>query len=191
MIDPTDVTNFNRTLAELQEYWLFSVVVAGKTATVQAKALERFLTTDIPEDLKDATPFEKVEWMDKTGVLLQRIKDSRLGQFTRLERVFRDSLKFDMKTVTTDQLETIPGVGAKTSRFYVLHTRANQRIAVLDTHVLRHMRDPGLTTQKGTPPKGAKYEALEKEFLKLADKSGKSIADFDLWIWNKYSRKVA
>lgn len=191
MIDPSDVTNYDRSLAELQEYWLFSVVVAGKTATVQAKALERFLTTDIPDELKDATPFEKIQWMVDTNVLLQRIKDSRLGQFTRLERVFKDSLQFDMKTVTTDQLETIPGVGAKTSRFYVLHTRKGARVAALDTHMIRHMRDLGLTTQKGTPPAGPTYKKLEEQFIKLADQAKMTVADFDMMIWNKYARKTA
>lgn len=43
MIDPFNVTNYNRTQAQLQEWLLFSIFVAGKKATTQAAALDRFL----------------------------------------------------------------------------------------------------------------------------------------------------
>jgi hypothetical protein len=43
MIDPRDVTKFDRTQAELEEYWLFCIVAAGKTAMTQARLLDAYL----------------------------------------------------------------------------------------------------------------------------------------------------
>jgi thermostable 8-oxoguanine DNA glycosylase len=190
MIDPTDVTKFDRTVEELQEFWLFCISVAGKTAVQQAKTLESFLSKGREEFPGFTTPFQIVSVMDMSGILLDRIKESRLGQYTKLERAFRESVGKNLATCSVEDLESIHGVGAKTARYFVLHTRKNQRIACLDTHVIRHMRDLGITDQKGTPPAGPKYKTLEEEFLKLADASGMSVADFDLMIWNKYARKA-
>lgn len=39
MIDPNNFTNYGRTDHELEEMWLFSVAVAGKTAKTQARLL--------------------------------------------------------------------------------------------------------------------------------------------------------
>lgn len=185
MIDPRDVTKYDRTQAELEEFWLFCLVVAGKTAMTQARLLEGFLSH--LRDACDITPFEAVKRAVDDGTLLDKLKYSRLGQFTRLEKAMRLSLDLDLTNDAVDAFEAIPGVGSKTARFFLLHTRKDQQIAVLDTHVLRYMRDQGLTEQKGTPPKGPKYEALEKVFIGLAAKAKMSIADFDLHIWRTYS----
>lgn len=185
MIDPRDVTKFDRTVAELEEFWLFCMVVAGKKAMTQAKLLDTFLEGYRSDS--EQTPFDILRDMQGKGLLGQQLRASRLGQYTRLERAFVMSLTLDLKTCSVTDLENLPGVGSKTARFFLLHTRPNQQIAVLDTHVLHHMRDLGLTTQKGTPPKGPKYDALEKVFIKLALASGMSIADYDLHIWRTYS----
>ena len=190
MIDPTDVTKFDRTTEELQEFWLFCITVAGKTAVQQAKNLEAFLSKGRKDFPGFTTPFQVVGVLDQWNGLEEYLKEARLGQYTKLVKAFRGSLGIDLATCSVKDLEAIHGVGAKTARYFMLHTRANQRIACLDTHVIRHMRDLGLTEQKGTPPSGPKYEALEQEFLKLSDASGMSPADFDLMIWNKYARKA-
>lgn len=190
MIDPTDVTKFDRTEAELQEFWLFCITVAGKTAVQQAKNLETFLSKGRADFPGFNTPFQIVGVLHQTRGLMDALKESKLGQYTKLEKAFSQSLGINLATCSVEDLEAIHGVGAKTARYFMLHTRPKQRIACLDTHVIRHMRDLGLTTQKGTPPKGPKYKALEDEFLKLADQSGMSPADFDLMIWNTYARKA-
>ena len=43
MVNPYDITNYNRTQNELQEFLLFTIVVAGKTAYIQAQKLDQFL----------------------------------------------------------------------------------------------------------------------------------------------------
>lgn len=188
MIDPTDVTKFDRTDAQLEEFWLFCICVAGKTAVQMATKLEAFLNTS--RTVPGTSPFQVIRELIRDNDLLDMLQLNRMGQYTKLEKAFTESLKLDLRTCTVEDMEAIPGVGAKTARYFLLHTRKDQRIACLDTHVVRHMRDLGLTTQKGTPPSGPKYKALEDEFLKLADASGMTTADFDLMIWNKYARKA-
>ena len=189
MIDPTAVTKYNRTEAELELFLLFCIVVAGKTAKTQAKLLEGFLTSLRANYGSDqTTPFQLIWNADSVGSLRSEIEKSRLGQYNRLEKSFRKTHDFlnKMKTISIDELETIPGVGPKTSRFYLLHSRQNQKYAVLDTHILHYMRDNGLTTLKVTPS-GKQYVATEQLFLNHAKSVNKTLADLDLEIWVKYS----
>lgn len=196
MIDPTDVTKYDRTEAELEEWLLFCIVAAGKTAKTQARLLEGFLK-NLRELSKNLTgksgqsPFQLIYNADSIGSLRSEIEKSRLGQYNRLERSFRKTHDFinKMKTITRDELETIPGVGPKTSRFYLLHSRPNQICAVLDTHVLHYMRDNQLTTLT-TTPSGKQYLLTEQAFLTHAQTINKSLADLDLDIWKKYSGNV-
>lgn len=203
MVDPTDVTNFNRTDAELQEYFLFCTVVAGKTAMVQSRLLEGFLNS-LPHPT--ANPFDRIfASMITNGGVMAKIKDSRLGQYNRLNKCWREAIALfaedplqarilggarcgrTLRDCTVDDLESITGIGPKTARFFLLHTRADQKIAALDTHILHYLRDQGVVTPKGTPGKGAKYRELELKFIELAEASGESVADFDLRVWRQYS----
>lgn len=43
MIDPNNITKFYRTEAELEEFLLFCIIVAGKNSKIQAKKLAEFL----------------------------------------------------------------------------------------------------------------------------------------------------
>lgn len=189
MIDPTDVTKYDRTEAELEEWLLFCIVVAGKTAKTQAKLLDNFLTSlRTNYGSEKTTPFQLIWNADNVGSLRSEIEKSRLGQYNRLEKSFRKTHDFlnKMKNITIDELETIPGVGPKTARFYLLHSRQHQNYAVLDTHILHYMRDNGLTTLK-TTPSGAVYKQTEQTFLNHAKAINKTLADLDLEIWTKYS----
>lgn len=192
MIDPSDVTKYDRTEAELEEWLLFCIVAAGKTAKTQARLLEGFLTSlreNYGSDI--TTPFQLIYNADSVGCLRSEIEKSRLGQYNRLEKSFRKTTDFigKMKTITRDELETIPGVGPKTSRFYLLHSRPGLQMAVLDTHILHYMRDNGLTTLTITPDK-KKYDSIEQIFLNHAKTINKTVADLDLEIWKKYSGNV-
>jgi thermostable 8-oxoguanine DNA glycosylase len=151
----------------------------------QARLLDEFL--GILRAGEDLSPFQAIRAVHARGSLLAYLLNSRLGQYNRLYRAMEASLDLDLRAANVDDLEAIPGVGPKTARFFLLHTRPDQQIAVLDTHVLRHLRDKGLTTQVGTPPSGTKYDLLEKAFIGLAKASNMSIADYDLHIWRTYS----
>lgn len=188
MIDPRDITKFDRTQAELEEYWLFCIVAAGKTAMTQARLLDAFLQMN--RTSANASPFEIIKDLIEDGDLFEALKMSRLGQYNRLEKAFSQSIDLDLSTCTVADLEAITGVGPKTARFFILHTRPDQKIAVLDTHVLHYLRDKGLTTQKVTPPAGKKYSELEAMIIAEAKSSKMSLPDFDLHIWKTYSGNV-
>jgi hypothetical protein len=199
MIDPTDVTKYDRTIAELEDWWLFSTIVAGKTAATQARLLDRFLIANARHvamhletgcNLKpsDLSPFDVVRYLNQLGVLGEKMREGRLGQYTRLERCWIESLSLDLQNGSVADFEAIHGVGPKTARMFLMHSRPDQRFAAIDTHVLKYLNANGVAAPKATPPAGKLYRILEDAFLKLADDSGMTVADFDLMVWKSYAR---
>lgn len=186
LVDPRDVIAFDRTDGELELFWLFCLVVAGKTASTQARLLNNFLLDNEPLTTSD-TPFGRISGAISRTALLDKIVKSRLGQYNRLVRAFEQSIALNLRTCTIEDLEEIYGVGPKTARMFLMMSRPNQRYAALDTHVLKHLRANNIDAPKVTPSAGKKYRDLEQEFLRLADESGKSVAEYDLEVWKKYS----
>ncbi|AXQ68738.1 hypothetical protein HOU00_gp387 [Caulobacter phage CcrPW] len=187
MIDPTDVIKFDRSDAELEEFWLFCTVVAGKTAATQARLLENFIRSLPPYE----RPFDAMarSWTD--GELMERLQASRLGQYSRLHRCFVESLKLDLRSDPLEAFEAIHGVGPKTARMFLMHSRPDQRLAAIDTHVLKHLRANGVEAPLVTPGSAREYRRLELEFLTLADAAGQTPSDYDLAVWKSYQRLPA
>lgn len=185
MINPKTITNYNRTEAQLEEFLLFAIIVAGKKASMQAEKLESFLSED-----KTLSPFSLIQKMLNNNVLMENITKHRLGQYKKIYKSFTQILQFQNKlsTISVDDLESIHGIGPKTSRFFLLHSRPNQQYAVLDTHILKYMNAQGYKVPKSTPSK-QKYKIVEEQFIKIAETQSLSLADFDLAIWNMYSQK--
>ena len=94
----------------------------------------------------------------------------------------------ELDSCSVEQLESIKGIGPKTARCFLIHSRRGVRHAGLDTHVLKYMRDLGFDVPKSTP-NGKKYADLERAFLGLSDASGLGVAEFDLRIWRDYSAR--
>lgn len=198
MIDPTRITKYDRTQAELEEFALFSVLVAGKTAKVVARGLDSILTyLDIGyhtgSPMLDLTNHANAHGIE---VIKEMLSISGIGCYERksatcLELANRTIYKKDfLQTCTVSELEGIYGIGAKTARFFILHSRPGQRVAALDTHILHYLRDCGIAAPKSTPAKGSKkYVYLESKFLDLCDSAGKDYAQMDLEIWTRYSSK--
>jgi thermostable 8-oxoguanine DNA glycosylase len=194
MIDPTKITNYNRTEAELEEFLLFCIMVAGKNAKQTAKKLDEFLFGT----LGIISPFNWVLSMVDIGKVSENfplecaMKRHKLGQYKRLEKAFTGILQFKnrLKEVSVEELESVHGISSKTSRFFLLHSRPNQRIVVLDTHLLAHMReDLGIVAPKATPDR-KKYLELEQKLLEVIDESGKTFAEYDLYVWKSRSQKT-
>jgi hypothetical protein len=191
VIDPAQVIKFNRTQAELEEFWLFCTLVAGKTALTQAKALDAFLVANGRRPHSPTTPFGIVRRLFGQGTLLGRMQDARLGQYTRLSKCWEESLPFNLRTALVDDLEKIHGVGPKTARMFVMQSRPDQRYAALDTHVLKHLRANGIDAPLVTPSSPRVYRQLEGVFLALADAAGMNPTDYDMHVWRLYSRQPA
>jgi thermostable 8-oxoguanine DNA glycosylase len=191
MITPTTITNYNRTEAELEEFLMFAILVAGKGAEQQAKKLHNFLWLaergfGLP---KDTTPFEYLEYLIKGNNLTYVMMTCKLGQYKRLLTAFLGIVRFkgNLKNVTIDELESISGIGSKTARFFILHSRPDANVAVLDTHILKWMSEKGYKVPKATPPK-KKYAEIEKLFLQEAMFHQMTPADLDLTIWKSYAK---
>lgn len=190
MINPRQITNFNRTTNELEEFALFCIAVAGKNAASTARALDKLLEIGRSRSL-DLSPFQIIRDIIKYSDLASLMKNCGIGCYTVKSRGFAQivSCGLDLRTVTLDQLLNLFGVGHKTARFFLLHSRPNQRYAVLDTHILKYMGEQGIETPKSTPT-GKRYLELEQKFLELADLNSITPADMDLQIWVKYANNL-
>lgn len=190
MIDPKNITDFNASDEKLEELAFFWVLAAGKNGVVAAKNLDRFLTAERSQ-YGNLTPFKIIQKIitEKRNLALI-LRDFGIGCYNlkaeTLKKLAHSGL--NLRTCTTDDLEKIKGIGCKSSRCFIIHTRPNQKLAGLDVHNLKYLRDLGFDVPKHTPS-GKKYGMIEKIYLKEVEKSGKDTATFDLEIWNQYRNK--
>jgi thermostable 8-oxoguanine DNA glycosylase len=212
LIDPHNFTKFDRTEAELEEMFIFSVAVAGKTAVVIAEKVDRFLwlcrqkvakwlmKSRLKARVLDFGPFRLLRCLRAEGRYSGRdeitplLKKAKVGKYTllgkALHQIAEESYegRLDIRTAKVQQLESIYGVGPKTARMFVMHSRPDQRVAALDTHILAWLREQGYKAPKSTPSSPRQYALLERVFLDYADSAGMSPADFDLKIWKERTR---
>lgn len=208
MVNPYNITNFNRSKSELEEFLLFCIVVAGKTAYIQARKLDEFLQSVntrlmMPENV---SPFQTIISAEQHGILMQEIQKAKLGQYKKIYSAFKyiveneydltcmspSQNKYDLTRMTPDILELIPGIGMKTSRFFLLHSDTNfkDNIAILDTHILKFIRENiDNRAPKSTPTIKVTYKYWEDLFLYWCQSNNKNVADFDLEVWKSYARK--
>ena len=111
MITPTTITNYNRTEAELEEFLMFAILVAGKGAEQQAKKLDAFLDTIMSMGMgaEDYTPFDGLGYSiqleeffrdhhkEEINLLDRQMKMHKLGQYNRIGHAFKEILKFKGK----------------------------------------------------------------------------------------------
>ena len=192
MIDPNDVTKFDRTEDELLEFWLFCLFVRGKNADVQAKKLDAFVRNirELNPDIPAGESLITVLMLSSNRKIEAALRACKAGQYTTLVKAISQTIlhvgryRMWLQTATVAELQDLDGVGPKTARFFVLHSRPGVRVAVLDTHILQYMavRDGDGSIPKATPT-GARYAQLEEQFLTLADYEEVDPAAFDLAIW--------
>lgn len=188
-IDPKNITKFDRSQEELEFFWLFCILVAGKNADwASLKLLDLFRNK--PED---QTPFEflKTRLTDLNNILVA----NKVGQYRRITKAIEQSISLDLKTATLDEFLEVFGVGPKTARFFILHTRKDAECAVLDTHILKWMRTivhESIDVPTSTPPV-KEYEKWEKMATKMMQVwfKGISLAEADLMIWTQMSGRLA
>ena len=195
IVDPYNITNYDRTKDELECFLLFCIVVAGKTAYIQARKLDEFLTSVnkrlmMPEQV---SPFQSLKSAEQHGILMQEIQKAKLGQYNKIYKAFKyiTENEYVLTRTTPDQLELIPGVGMKTSRFFLLHSdiKYKDHIAILDTHILKFIKENiDSRAPKSTPTIKVTYKYWEDLFLYWCQCNNKNVADFDLEVWKSYAR---
>jgi thermostable 8-oxoguanine DNA glycosylase len=189
LVDPHDITDFDRSEKDLQTVILFWIAAAGKKATTAARSLDSLLRRG-EEMFGVSLPFSILEAFGDG--LAEAMREQGMGCYNNKSRSMLALARsgIDLRTCSVEDLESIPGIGPKTARCFLIHSRRGVRHAGLDTHVLKYMREMGFDVPKSTPS-GRKYSEIESIFLDMADASGMSLADFDLSIWRKYESKGA
>jgi len=195
LIDPYNITNYKRSKNELEEFLLFCIVVAGKTAYIQARKLDEFLKSVntrlmMPENIN---PFQTIKSAEQHGILFEEIKKAKLGQYKKIYSGFKyiSEKEYNLNKMTPEILEKIPGVGMKTSRFFLLHSDIfyTNKIAILDTHILKFIKENiDERAPKSTPVIPLTYRYWEDMFLRWCSDNNKNMAEFDLEVWKSYAR---
>jgi len=183
-IDSSKITNYNPSKGEFQALIIFWVLAAGKTA----KGAERILSLLLP---KRDLPFSQLKKYSETE-LAHKLKSIGCGCFNNKAKSIYQLVNSDLNfsNCSVEDLESIYGIGRKTSRGFILHTRRNAQCAVLDTHILKYLKEQNAPdVPRSTPSSKTEYERLEKYFLSLCRKKRKAPAKLDLEVWNSYSNK--
>lgn len=188
MIKPEQITNYNLTNAELEVTILFWICAAGKNGTTAARLLDKFLNKYQAEFLG---AFNIIRTLN-IEELSDALKTSGIGCYTHKARTIHELACKDinLKTCTAEDLEQIYGIGMKTSRCFLMHSRKGVQLAGLDTHMLKNLRANGVkNVPKSTPSSKKQYKRLEQEVLRLSKEAGMVPAQYDLSVWNKYAVK--
>lgn len=196
MIDPKRITDYKLSLPQLEERILWWVCAAGKNGVAAANSIQKFLDklrTDLVS--YNTNPFSLIAnfllpYTREVGKqkLAERMKEAGIGCYNNKAETFIQlaSSAINLQTCTIDELTAIKGIGPKTARAFIMHSRPNQKMAALDTHLLKFLRDQGITAPKSTPSSPTKYKILEIAYLNICGLRGLDAADLDLAIWNHY-----
>lgn len=192
MVDPVFFTNYGLDDRELEEYVLFGIAAAGKNAKASARGLDVFLKSLHTElGLENWQPFYAIAQFPQE-IIAERLRSSGIGCHNLKARSFLTIAKMglDLRRCEPQDLEKCPGIGFKTSRLFILHTRRAAKVACLDTHILKWLAELGYKVPKASPQNKRLYLELEQVFLKLAREKRMSPARLDLYLWRKYSGNV-
>lgn len=161
---------------------MFWILAANKTAKIAARGLGQFLSR-----YPDKLPFEAVLASDD---LAQELKSCGIGSYNNKARTLREvsSANLDLRTCSAEDLISIWGIGLKTAKCFLLHTRRDVQFAGLDTHILKFLASLGHQVPKSTP-NAKQYSALEAAFLAEAKRRKQTPAELDLEVWRSYSNK--
>lgn len=176
-------------LAELEYRLLYAVIVAGKSAKFADQAMHRLM--DLLLRHNKISPFQAIKVVANMGQLDTFLRTARTGNYAKTARCFTElaNASIDLHTCQPADLEKIHGIGQKTSRFFIMWTRPNERLAALDVHVLRWLGAQGYSVPRSTPS-GGKYAELQAAFIHEAEKRGLTPRELDWQIWQAGSGYV-
>lgn len=188
MIDPKKVTDYGRNETQLQEFLLYCVCVAGKKSEIETRKLDKFLS--------GASPFKLIRKLLKSSSvicmdgLMDHLSKNKIAPYKQRWNSFKDIVTLlpdNLSEVTLDELQQVRGISTKTSRFFLTHSREDFDEPVLDTHILRYLKDVGHDVPSSTPQNPNVYGKVASLFKKEADLAEMSVTDFDLKVWTEYS----
>lgn len=200
MVNPDSITNYNLNTYGLQNHIIFWLLVAGKNAHVISKRqqivyekLRQLWILDHSDTLIPTSAFQLIldlcnrrkgsKWLSiilrESGIGCHTIKARGMIQLAHS--------RINLHNCSPEDLEKITGIGMKTARCFIMHSRENAQYSGLDTHLLSCLRDLGYEVPSSTPGSKKQYYETEQIFLKLAKKAVRTPAMLDLLIWRIYS----
>ena len=220
-IDPNNITDFERNSSDKELFLIFCIAVAGRSSMPIAAKVNRMFDLEkdcMPDKLPDKctetmkwsaalmrtylkeqmTPFGCLGALADQECLGSFLELHSLGQYARIGKALRQITRTRgglhvIDCVTVDDLVKFDGIGPKTARFFMLHTFPNQKLAVLDTHILRHIaeyvelslrnRVDKYNVPRSTPQREGEYKFWEIFWLGLCKARGKDPALYDLEVW--------
>lgn len=198
---PFAVPFFNATDEELEQWFIFCVCVAGKSAAQMEKKVDQFLgalKTWHYAAPSTKAPFSLLSEMTRHDIasLLRTVKMGRYSTITSaLTLAAMENLanRRWLRECTVDHLMALPGVGPKTARFFLMYTRPGFRGAILDTHILKWMdriqgTPPIYDFPKSTPQSPRRYAEIEEMFLAVCAAKNITPAELDFQIWKSQAR---
>lgn len=187
-LNPIQITNHNCSVDELELHILFWICAAGKKGPTSAKSLGNMLS-----DWSGSftSPFSIVKRIERHAVLADQLKKFGIGCNNDKAGYFRNIIaaNLDLRTCSVEDLESVKGIGPKTSRCFLLHSRPDQQVAGLDRHMLRFLKSKGHDVPEQTPSEKT-YKKLQKLVLNYVSESKMTPEAFDLMVWREYSKAV-
>jgi len=170
---------------DLEYKLLYSIVVAGKSASFAENAMRRLYDHLVERDYWRGNWKGALLTAYNMGAVMNAVKASRLGNYTKCSRAIVDFIfwPYDLQTCTAKELELIHGIRYKTSRFFLRWSDRRERYAVLDTHILKWLASKGHNVQLKTPQSWKRYQAVTDLFLAEADALGVHPVDLDRELW--------
>ncbi len=183
IITDENLVNFARSIEELQLFWLYCGFSVMRSRDRAQNALAQLLDSGVGN-----LPFDRLASLVQQGTLRAELEATRIGGWERLENFIRQTvaLKLDLQAGSLEDFEAVHGIGLAKARFFLLCTRDDVRVAVLDRHILQFLRDRGYADVPDVTPKNrATYARLEAYFLQEAEKAGVHPAPFNLEQWRE------
>lgn len=195
-VDPNNIPPHLST-KQLEFFILFAILVAGKSASQTFKKLDEFLTRNVSWadefvglPTPSPSPFEVIRFLLEESTLGVELEASRFGQYSRVAKAFAHvAYRLDPESLSVADLESVPGIGPKTTRFILLYGGFDKKAVPLDTHILKFLRRAGYRAPKSTPPKGERYTELERAFQAEAEIRDLTVRELDTLVWQAYSTK--
>ena len=181
-----------------QKFLFTALCVAGKNAKVQQQKVDAFCYNLARQNAGDSVPiFELLSAIPqerRAEAVDRELRAVKLGQYSRLVAAITQLCNWYLNdnncfnVVDREALVLVPGIGMKTASFYLLNTRAHCVCAVLDTHILRWLRNYRnyRNAPTVTPGDVYLYKLWESVYFGEMFKEGYTTADvamFDLQLW--------
>lgn len=190
LINPWNLGGVESDRDRLQAFAIFALCVAGKRADSTSQKVDKFLSARAA----GVSPLEYVEWLDQQDLLEAALVHFKIGRYAVLTKglVALAGIRHRLDEITVDELEALPAIGPKTSRFFLMYSRPDQKIACLDVHILRWLREQGVENVPAQTPQSPKqYARLERAYLDLCALRGRDPTDLDTEIWTAGAKRKA